>query len=354
MSDLQTIALGQPELPNHTSTAGVSLATAVAGAAELANRLFTRERVELIKKQVCPAGITDGEFALFIEQCRRSGLDPMMKEAYCVPRRARVKDAQGNEREVEVHTFVASEQGLQVRAHRSGVFLGQRAGAVYAKDKCAIDFGGGKVSHTADVTQPRGELVGAWAIAFRSDLEVSPVAFVRLAEYFGVGPLWKNKPETMIVKVARAQAMRLSFPYEFAGAYTAEELDGHDGHDGPNVVDATVAQGAAAGPLYEKRTRADEIRAAIAKPALPVPSVASIPMSSMRFGAGKGKPLLECSGAELEEGLQLAIKSVAETPNASWVPSVNERITLLHAEQERRAVALASALDSPTSTEASR
>lgn len=356
MSDVQTIApvaLEQPELPSPGSTAGAELSKAVAGAAELANRLFTRERVELIKKQVCPAGITDGEFALFLEQCRRSGLDPLMKEAYCVPRKTKVKDAAGNEREIEVFTFQAAEQGMQVRAHRSGVFLGMRAGAVYSKDKCSIDFAAGKVNHTADVTQARGEIVGAWAIAFRSDLEVSPVAFVRMAEYSGAGPLWKGKPETMIIKVARAQALRLSFPYEFAGAFTPEELDGPGS---PNVVDAYVSAGAAAAPIAEKRTRAEEIRAAIVKPP-PAPAAAaapSIPMSAMRFGTtGKGKPLLECSAAELEEGLQLAITAIAESPTASWAPSVKERITLMHAEQERRAQALATALDEPTTSSSS-
>ena len=35
-----------------------------------------------------PRGIGEDEFALFIEQCKRSGLDPLLKEAFCVARRA--------------------------------------------------------------------------------------------------------------------------------------------------------------------------------------------------------------------------------------------------------------------------
>ena len=49
-----------------------------------------RERVDLVKRTICPKGISDDEFALFIEQCKRSGLDPLLKEAFCVARRANV------------------------------------------------------------------------------------------------------------------------------------------------------------------------------------------------------------------------------------------------------------------------
>ena len=43
--------------------------------------------MELIKRTICPRGIGEDEFALFIEQCKRSGLDPLLKEAFCVARR---------------------------------------------------------------------------------------------------------------------------------------------------------------------------------------------------------------------------------------------------------------------------
>ena len=48
---------------------------------------WSPERVELIRRTICPRGLGDDEFALFIEQCKRSGLDPLLKEAFCVGRR---------------------------------------------------------------------------------------------------------------------------------------------------------------------------------------------------------------------------------------------------------------------------
>jgi phage recombination protein Bet len=351
--------LEQPAEPKPDDLAAKSLARAQETSRALARELFSAERIELIKRQVCPAGITDAEFAVFLEQCRRSGLDPLMKEAYCVPRKVRVADADGHEREVTVHTFQAAEQGMQIRAHRSGVFLGMRCGAVYEGDTggvgAEIDFVSGKVTHVAKIAK-RGALLGAWAIAFRSDLAVSPVAFVRLQEYSGLGPLWKNKPETMIVKVARAAALRLSFPYEFAGAYTPEELDAGETSI-PEAMRTVIAEAIVDSPA-KGSSKGERIRAQLAakastpasasapaatppKPAAP----AEIPMSSMRFGSARGKPLLECTGAELDEGAAAAEQAIAANPDASWVPSARARVELIRAEQKRRAQALEAALD---------
>lgn len=201
-----------------------------------AETMWTRERIDLIKAEICPAGIGDGEFSLFIEKCKRSGLDPLMGEAYCVPRKQKVKyaDPQGRkerdgspvmiEKWVERHVFQAAEQGMQVRAHRAGDFEGVRFGAIYAQDKCAIDFSEGKVLHQAMAGQPRGQLIGAWAIARRKGRDYHPVAHVLISEYRQSNAMWDGKPETMIAKCARALALRLAYPFEFAGIFTAEEM----------------------------------------------------------------------------------------------------------------------------------
>jgi len=201
-----------------------------------AESMWTKERVDLIKAEICPAGISDGEFRLFLEKCKRSGLDPLMGEAYCVPRTQKIKypDPKGRkeqdgrpvmlEQYVERHVFQASEQGMQVRAHRAGDFEGVRFGAIYANDKCAIDFSAGQVVHQAMAGQPRGQLIGAWAIARRKGRDFQPVAHVLFSEYVQKNPMWSGKPETMISKCARALALRLAYPYEFAGVFTAEEM----------------------------------------------------------------------------------------------------------------------------------
>lgn len=228
------------------------------GAAELATQrskvaeVWTPERIKLIKDQICPAGITDDEFAIFLDKCRRSGLDPIMGECFCVPRTSKVKvrDPNGKidpstgkvfifEKYVTQNVFQAAEHGMEVRAHRSGDFAGIRAGAIYEGDQCAIDFAEGRVVHRTDASKPRGKLVGAWAIATRKSVPIQPVAHVLFLEYAQDHKNWKEKPETMIVKCARSAALRLAFPAEFAGIYTAAEMSARIFDDDR---DATPAQ----------------------------------------------------------------------------------------------------------------
>lgn len=345
--------LEQPLVPQPDELQAKALARAQETSRSLAAQLFTAERVALIKKQICPAGITDGDFAVFLEQCRRSGLDPLMKEAWCVPRKVKVKRKTDKgydvTEDVEVHVFQAAEQGMQVRAHRSGVFLGMRAGAVYEHDTCEIDFAGGRVKHVAKMGT-RGKLLGAWAIAFRSDLAVSPVAWVNLSEYLmAEAPLWKGKPETMIVKVARAHALRLSFPFEFAGAFIPEELDaGPIPEEMANGVDTWLKRAVEeAAPSQPATTRAEQVKQRLdaAKPKPTPPRVTEIPMDAMRFGPAKGKKLAECTGADLATGLAEAEKAIAENPGAVWASSVAQRIDAMKAEQSRRFSALTEKLD---------
>ena len=76
----------------------------------------------VIKASLCPKGISDDEFALFIEQAKRSGLDPLLKQAFCVPRRF---NAGNRERPnwVTKHEFQPSEAGMLARAERFPDYL---------------------------------------------------------------------------------------------------------------------------------------------------------------------------------------------------------------------------------------
>ena len=101
---------------------------------------WTPERLELIKRTVCPSGLTNDEFALFIEQCKRSGLDPLLKEAFCVPAQAE----HGHPRAPhlgDAHEFQPSETGMLARAERFPDFGGVQACAVYGGDEVLIDQG---------------------------------------------------------------------------------------------------------------------------------------------------------------------------------------------------------------------
>ena len=188
---------------------------------------------ELIKKTVCPSGINDAEFALFMEQAKRSGLDPLLKQAFCVPRRQKVS-RNGRDEWVDKHEFQPAEAGMIARAERFPDFRGVVASAVYAEDEIMIDQGKGEVLHRFNPAKRKGSLVGAWSRLVRDGKEPI-VIWVDFAGYVQQSPLWAKMPATMIEKVARVGALRKAYPEAFGGLYVAGERpdDVDTGEDEP-------------------------------------------------------------------------------------------------------------------------
>jgi phage recombination protein Bet len=182
---------------------------------------WTQERIELIKRSICPKGISNDEFALFVEQCKRSGLDPLLKEAFCVPRRVNA-GSKDKPNWITKHEFQPSEAGMLTRAERMPDFIGVQASAVYAEDDILVDQGRGEVRHTFNPAKRKGTLVGAWARLERR--EKSPIVlWLDFAAYAQSTPQWGKMPATMIEKCARAAALRKGYPSHFGGLYVAGE-----------------------------------------------------------------------------------------------------------------------------------
>lgn len=182
---------------------------------------FSAERVALIKRTVCPKGITDDEFSLFLEQCRRTGLDPLIKQAFCVPRRKNIgtKDAP---KWIEAHEFQAAEAGMLARAEDFPDYRGCTSAVVREGERCDLQRATGAVDHISNPTK-QGKILGAWARVVR-DGRVAYVAWVDFAGYVQSSPLWQKIPATMIEKCARVAALRLAFPKVFGGVYIPEEM----------------------------------------------------------------------------------------------------------------------------------
>jgi phage recombination protein Bet len=190
--------------------------------AETASGQWSPERVELIKRTICPRGIGEDEFALFIEQCKRSGLDPLLKEAFCVARRQNA----GNRDKpnwVTRYEFQPSEAGMLARAERFPDFKGIQASAVYAEDEIIVDQGKGEVVHRFNPAKRKGSLVGAWSRVVR-DGKLPVVVWLDFAGYVQQTPLWAKIPTTMIEKCARVAALRKAYPEAFGGLYVREEM----------------------------------------------------------------------------------------------------------------------------------
>lgn len=213
--------------PKQTSTALAQLTTPDS---------WTPEHLDLIRKTICHPSMSELEIALFLEQCRRTELDPLRGEAFCVPRRVKIT-VQGREEWVERYTFQPAETGMAARASKFPSYRGMRSGVFFEKDTMriaeTIDPSSGeptvaRIEHVYEPNKDRGRLVGAWALALREGFSFSPEIVYR-QEYEQrnargeISKAW-TKPHTMILKCARSAGWRRVFPEAFSGVYSREEV----------------------------------------------------------------------------------------------------------------------------------
>jgi phage recombination protein Bet len=330
---------------------------------------WSRERVELIRRTICPKGIGEDEFTLFIEQCKRSGLDPLLKEAFCVGRR---QNAGSRERPnwVTRYEFQPSEAGMLARAERFPDFKGIQASAVYAEDEIIVDQGKGEVVHRFNPAKRKGALVGAWARVVREG-KLPVVVWLDFAGYVQQTPLWAKIPTTMIEKCARVAALRKAYPEAFGGLYVREEMPAeeyetagaHSEEHAPATGSGTYeVLGAKPGPVKAsfpplpgavKEEKGGNGTAQLtmdakmvdtkvegqAAPVAPPPAEAPRSKSSatvVAFGPYKGKTASELSDDELSETIDLAHEKLMEQPKAKWAKAMRENLTALEAETELR------------------
>lgn len=156
--------------------------------------------------------VTYQEVAMFMNLCKFSGLNPWLKEAYCIK--------YGN----EPATLVVGKEAFQKRAESHPAYDGFEAGIIVQDDET-----GEIIYRKGTLKLPGEEIVGGYAEVWRKDKSHSTRTEVSFEEYAGrkkdgsLNSQWSKKPATMIRKVALVQALREAFPTSFGGMYTAEE-----------------------------------------------------------------------------------------------------------------------------------
>lgn len=168
------------------------MSTEVAVMQEMGN-----DKLELIKKTVAK-GATDLELELFLHACKRTGLDPLMKQIYCIKRGDKMAMQTGID-------------GYRLIADRTGKYAGSDEPAYVLADDGWPDV--------ASVTVTK--MVDGMPCKFS--------ASARWKEYYQeTSPMWKKMPFLMLGKCAEALALRKAFPAELSGVYTHEEMDQAD------------------------------------------------------------------------------------------------------------------------------
>ena len=157
---------------------------------------------------------------MFINLCKYSGLNPWLKEAYCIKYGS------------EPATMVTGKDAFMKRAEAIPAFDGIKAGiAVMNNETGDIEYREGMI------TVPGETIIGGWAEVYRKDRSHSTRAEVSFEEYAArkkdgsLNSQWSKKPATMIRKVALVQALREAFPTNLGGMYSAEEVGKEEPED---------------------------------------------------------------------------------------------------------------------------
>lgn len=175
--------------------------------------------------------ISEQEIVMFINLCKFAGLNPWLREAYCIKYGS------------EPATMVVGKGAFEKRADANPLYDGLKAGIITLDEETGV-----QTYREGSFYLPGEAIVGGWAEVFRKDRSHSSRVEVPFDEYVGrksdgtINGQWAKKPATMIRKVAVVQALREAFPGAFTGMYDAAEMPNVNEDD---LVEGTIVQPAA-------------------------------------------------------------------------------------------------------------
>lgn len=172
----------------------------------------------------------NADLAVFLHQCKRTGLDPFSRQVYMIGRKNKVKQWQ-NGQQVDVW-----ETKWTIQTAIDGFRLIARRAADHNREKFAepetLWCGEDGVWH--DVWLGESHPTAAKVVVERGDGVFTAVALFN--EYCGTrydktlhrqvpNSMWASKPAVMLAKCAEALALRKAFPQDLSGLYTADEMN---------------------------------------------------------------------------------------------------------------------------------
>ena len=183
------------------------------------------DKIGLLRRTIA-RGATEDELALFVEQCKRTGLDPFARQIYSVRR----KQWNGQSRSYEeAQVIQVSIDGFRLIADRTHKYAGQ-VGPWW----CGPDGEWKEVWLNEEA--PSAAKVGVLRHDFHQPLFAIALfkSYVQTNSQGDPVSRWKTDPAGMIAKCAEALALRRAFPHELSGLYTTEEMGQADNLNTPN------------------------------------------------------------------------------------------------------------------------
>lgn len=160
-------------------------------------------------KQIFGPNLNDAEFKTLVGIGRATGLNPFLREVWSIK--------YGN---APASIFIGRD-GYRTVARKHPDYKSHVVDAVYSNDKFSVKDQ--TPNHEYSLLD-RGELVGAYCVVFTRSSDRPFFVFVEAKEYRNTkNPVWREKPATMLKKVAEAQCLRMAFPDKFAGTYVDAE-----------------------------------------------------------------------------------------------------------------------------------
>lgn len=150
--------------------------------------------------------VTDAEVKFFIELCKARGLNPFLREVYCI----KFGDNPASN--------VVGRDAFNKRATANASYQGTVSGVIYRTAAGEVTEREGAITFDGET------LLGGWADVYVEGY-VKPIKAVAKFASFNTGKNnWQKMPELMIEKVAIVQAQRMAFPEDLAGMYISEEM----------------------------------------------------------------------------------------------------------------------------------
>jgi recombination protein RecT len=173
---------------------------------------FTQSELDTLKATIAK-GTTNEQFALFVQTCVRSGLNPFLNQIFCIVY---------NGKDGPVMSIQIAVEGIVALAKRHPQYKGFIASEVKENDEFEIDVVTGEPKHRI-TTMQRGQTVGAYCVAYREGAPNIAVIVTRdQVEHFlkssipNQQKMWRDYFDDMIVKHAIKRAFKRQFGIEIA------------------------------------------------------------------------------------------------------------------------------------------
>jgi len=179
------------------------------------------------KNGQAPSWAPRATVAAFLQQCARTGLDPIARQIYCIERAGKWQ-------------IQISIDGARLVAQRSGEYRGQTPAQWTGDGQTWFDVWLFK-------EPPAAARVGVYREGF-----IEPLMAVARWDSYAVyttdyktkqqklASMWQKMPDVMLSKVAEMLALRKAFPQDLSGLYSSEEMD----QAGPSTSVQAALEGA--------------------------------------------------------------------------------------------------------------